>query len=310
MSEVAAPRPTDSSAERPVAAASTSARRGLHPIRRAIRYWISRAAVFVVTRSWLRIRFEGRDRLPDGPAIYAFNHLSWADPFVLMAVLPFRPRLSFFGPKEEDMAVGGRNRIMRWTGTTIPYKPGKNDLLEATRRVSALLAAGGVVAIAAEGRIGTDERRVLPLNEGPAYFALRSGVPLVPVAINGTSWLRFGGQARVRVGEPIAVAGRPDRASVAAATDELTRRMALLVADAPVARPPGRFGRWLTELFNEWPEGSRTAAEAATGAAGAAAAATSTTDPAAGDGDPPIGPDGRPETPVAADDTREPTVTG
>jgi hypothetical protein len=26
---------------------------------------------------------------------------------------------------------------------------------------------------------------------------------------------------------------------------------------------PGRFGRWLTELFNEWPEGSRDAAEAA-----------------------------------------------
>ena len=61
--------------------------------------------------------------------------MSWADPFALMAVLPLRPRLWFFGPKEEDMAVGGRNRIMSWTGTTIPYKPGKNDLLEATRRV-------------------------------------------------------------------------------------------------------------------------------------------------------------------------------
>ena len=81
-------------------------------------------------------RVEGRERLPAGPAIYCFNHLSWTDPFVLMATLPFRPRLSFFGPKEEDMAVGGRNRLMTWTGTAIPYKPGKNDLLEATRRVA------------------------------------------------------------------------------------------------------------------------------------------------------------------------------
>ena len=38
------------------------------------------------------------------------------------------------------MRVGGRNRVMHWTGTAIPYKPGKNDLLEATRRVGAVIA--------------------------------------------------------------------------------------------------------------------------------------------------------------------------
>jgi 1-acyl-sn-glycerol-3-phosphate acyltransferase len=236
----------------------------IHPVRRAIRYWVSRLTVFAVTRGWLRIRFEGREHLPAGPAIFAFNHLSWADPFVLMAVLPMRPRLHFFGPKEEDMHVGGRNRLMRWTGTSIPYKPAKNDLLEATRRVAAVIKTGGVVAIAAEGRIGVDERTLLrPLHEGPAYFALRSGVPLVPIAINGTSWLRFGGQVRVRVGEPIPVSGRPDRTTIAALTTELEHRLAALIADAPAVTPPRRFGRWLTEAFNDWPEGSRAAAEAA-----------------------------------------------
>ena len=156
-------------------------------------------------------RLEGRERLPAGPAIYCFNHLSWADPFMLMAILPFRPRLFFFGPKEEDMRVGGRNRLMAWTGTAIPYKPGKNDLLEATRRVGGgRSTTGGVVAIAGEGRIHAGESDLLPLSEGAAYFALRSGVPLVPIAINGTSWLRFGGRVRVRVGEPIAVDGPPD----------------------------------------------------------------------------------------------------
>ena len=38
--------------------------------------------------------------------------------------------------------------------------------------------------------------------------------------------------------------------------------MVLLVADAPDVRRPGRFGRWLTERFNDWPEGSREAAPA------------------------------------------------
>ena len=69
---------------------------------------------------------------------------------------------------------------MTWTGTAIPYKPAKNDLRDATRGSSAVLAAGGVVAIAGEGRIHALERDLLPLSEGPAYFALRAGVPLVP----------------------------------------------------------------------------------------------------------------------------------
>lgn len=236
----------------------------IHPWRRTIRYWASRIGVAALTRAWLRLRVEGREHLPAGPAIYCFNHLSWTDPFILMATLPMRPRLFFFGPKEEDMLVGGRNRVMHWTGATIPYKPGKNDLLEATRRVAAVIDSGAVVAIAGEGRIGAIESAILPLNEGPAYFALRSHIPLVPIAINGSSWLPFGGRVRVRIGEPLRdTGGRADRATIAATTVALSVAMTALVADAPDLPRPGRAGAWLTEAFNDWPEGSRSAALAA-----------------------------------------------
>ena len=236
----------------------------VHPTRRTIRYWLVRAAVWVLTRGVLRFELRGRAHIPAGPAVYCFNHLNWSDPFVLMAVLPFRPRLYFFGPREEDMASGARNRLMGWSGASIPYKPGKNDLLDATRRVSRVFRGGGVLAIAGEGRIHAREHELLPLNEGAAYFALRAGVPIVPVAIRGTSWLAFGRRIRVEVGEPVLPTGRPTREAVEAATAATWETLHALVADAPDLDRPGPFGQWLTEVFNDWPEGSREATLAAT----------------------------------------------
>jgi 1-acyl-sn-glycerol-3-phosphate acyltransferase len=229
----------------------------LHPVRRAIRYWVSRTAAWLVVRAFLRPRLVGRDRLPPGPAVYCFNHLNWTDPFILMAVLPFRPRLYFFGPKEEDMAMGGRNRLMSWTRTSVAYRPGKSDLLDATRRVGGIIASGGVLAIAGEGRIHSSERELTPLNVGPAYFALRSGVHLVPLAINGTSWLKLGRRVRVQVGEPLATGGRPTSEAIDKLTADCSAAILALVHDAPELARPGPVGRWLTELFNDWPEGSR-----------------------------------------------------
>ena len=236
------------------------------PTGRRFRYWLSRVLVSVVVRCYARPRIVDRELLPPGAAVYCFNHMNWADPFVLMAVLPYRPRLYFFGPKEEDMSVGGRNRIMGWSGAAIPYKPGKNDLLEATRRTSAVFASGGVLAIAGEGRIHAVESELLALNEGAAYFALRSGVPVVPVAIRGTSWLAFGRRVGIRIGEPLTTSGRPTRAAVEELTARARDSLLGLVAGAPDVPAPGRFGRWITDVFNDWPEGSRDAAMAAAAA--------------------------------------------
>ena len=206
------------------------------------------------------MRFEGRDRLPPGPAIYVTNHLSWADPLVLLAVLPARPKLAMFGPKEADMRVGGRNRLIVWAGFSIPYRPEKTDLIETTRRVQRVLEDGWAIAIMGEGRIHRGERELAAARRRLRVLrAPRAGVPIVPIAINGTSWLGSGaasGSASASRSRPRAARrARPSTPSPAATTAALLQ----LVADFPDPPPPGRFGRWLTEVFNDWPEGARPA---------------------------------------------------
>lgn len=233
------------------------------PVRSTRRYRLVRAILRLVTWSFSRVRVEGTENLPAGPVILCFSHQSWADPLYLFGWLPNGSRLYFFGPEQEDMTRGLRNRLMRWGGVAVPYQPGKRGLVAATRRVEELVAGGSSVAIAGEGRIHSGEGSVLPLLDGPAYLACRSGRPIVPVAINGTGWLGFRRAIRVRIGRPI----QPDRTDSGATGEaiehltDLTRSSLLaLVADFPDLRSPGRIGRWLTELFNDWPEGSRPAA--------------------------------------------------
>jgi 1-acyl-sn-glycerol-3-phosphate acyltransferase len=223
------------------------------PVRVRLVHWFCAAAVRLI----LGVRVEGRERFATGPAIYCFNHLNWVDPVVLLAVLPERPKYAMLGPKEADMTVGGRNRLIMWAGFGIPYRPEKSDLLATTRRVTRVLHDGWVIAIAGEGRIHRGERELLPLADGPAWFALRAGVPIIPIAVNGTSWLGWRRRVRVRVGPPLLVEDRPTRAAVAALTGATTDALLAMTADFPDPDPPGRFGRWLTELFNDWPEGAR-----------------------------------------------------
>jgi 1-acyl-sn-glycerol-3-phosphate acyltransferase len=227
---------------------------------RRLRYHVTRLLVALVARALFRIELEGRSRLAGQPVLYCFNHLGWVDPFALITALPAQPRLFFFGPREEDMGAGARNRVMWWSGMAVPFRPGKDDLLRTTRHVQAVFDSGGCLAIAGEGAIHVHEGDLLPLQEGPAYFAIRAGIPIVPLAITGTSWLRFRGRVRVRVGEPIPTSGRPTREAVDAYTAATWHALRAMVDWDVDPTRPGRFGRWLTDLFNDWGPGGREAA--------------------------------------------------
>src|SRR4051812_20814989 len=140
---------------------------------------------------YVRVRHQGFETLPDPPYLVVFSHPSWIDPFLLASHWPREDVLYIFGPKEEDMSTGFRNALIRWSHMAVPFRPSKTDLIDTTRRATAVLKAGYVLAIAGEGRLSDREGAIVPLEDGPAFLALRANAPIVPMAVIGARWLRF-----------------------------------------------------------------------------------------------------------------------
>lgn len=127
----------------------------------------------------------------------------------------------------------------------------------AQRTALELLAQGRPIGIFPEGTRSRDGR-LRSGKPGTALLALRSGAPVVPAGIAGTQHLRPPGERLVRrhpitirIGAPFVLGhqptGRLDRAALAAANEEITRRIAGLLPeaqrpapDAPEASPPDR----------------------------------------------------------------------
>jgi 1-acyl-sn-glycerol-3-phosphate acyltransferase len=185
------------------------------------RYRLMRWLDVLVVRLLFDIRIEGLDRWPAAPFCLVLNHHNGWDPMLALAATPEVPRITWFGPKEADFSHGFRNRVMAFVGGVIPYNPEKTTLTSAVRAVRRVFASGGVLGIFAEGTVGFRETELLPFEEGAVAFAAASGVPIVPCAIVGSTFMWFRSRVVFRYGEPIATAEARGRE----AREELDRRV-------------------------------------------------------------------------------------
>ncbi|GGZ53566.1 1-acyl-sn-glycerol-3-phosphate acyltransferase [Streptomyces inusitatus] len=123
-------------------------------------------------------RVLGDWRVPSaGPVIFAVNHSHMVDGPMLMGTAP-RPvhflikKEAFVGPLDPFLLAIGQLKVDR-SGT---------DRAAVTGALG-VLANGGVLGIFPEGTRG--EGDFASLRAGLAYFAVRSGAPIVPVAVLG-----------------------------------------------------------------------------------------------------------------------------
>ena len=194
-------------------------------------YRIARAVIGFLLRLLTRLEVTGVENVPrEGPFIMAMNHLHWLDPPLAMVVIP-RQMAVFAAEKwERRWPVGW---LLKNVGNAIFVRRGEVDR-KALRAALSLLESGKVLGLAPEGtrsRTGALQKG----KDGVAYLAMRTGVPIVPLAAWGQEAtfreLKRGRRARIRIviGPPFRLTGgsRDTRAEgLNVATDRIMRTIA------------------------------------------------------------------------------------
>jgi 1-acyl-sn-glycerol-3-phosphate acyltransferase len=203
----------------------------------------------LLVRRLFDVRASGLEQWPAAPFCLVVNHHNGWDPLLVLAASPRAPRITWFGPKEADFSHGFKNRVMAFFGGVIPYDPEKTTLTSAVRSVRRVFAAGGVLGIFAEGRVGFRETELLAFEDGAVAFAAFSAVPIVPAAIVGSTSLWFRRHVEIRFGQPIPTAGVRSREARDALEAELRQAYVGLLPSSEPELPRWRPLRFLGDLL-------------------------------------------------------------
>lgn len=207
-------------------------------------YRITYRLLWLIVRALLALlgglRVEGAKNVPKhGPLIVMPNHFSDSDPVVLGAAMP---RYAYYMAKSELFTIPLLGPLIRFL-RGFPVRRGAPDRT-ALRYAEQRLESGEAVVIFPEGQL-SQTGRLQPLHPGIVLIAVRSGAPVLPVALIGSNRLlpygklipRHAGQRLiVRFGRPIPIeeltGGLTGRAALEHGVDYLTRALKGLLGEA------------------------------------------------------------------------------
>jgi 1-acyl-sn-glycerol-3-phosphate acyltransferase len=160
-------------------------------------------------RPWV----EGLEHIPEeGPAILAGNHLSFSDSFFLPAVLD--RKVTFIAKAEYFTSPGVKGKLtaafFKGVGQLPVDRSGVRGAGEAAIRSGLeVLARGELFGIYPEGTRSPDGRLYRGKPGGLARVALRSGAPVLPVAMVDTEKIQPPGQVVPKLMRPGIRIGKP-----------------------------------------------------------------------------------------------------
>jgi 1-acyl-sn-glycerol-3-phosphate acyltransferase len=158
----------------------------------------------------IAVHAQGIENVPSGPFVYCSNHQSVLDILVLGAVLPGDYK---WAAKRSLMKIP----FLGWHLTLAGHVPvdrrsGSRGAADVIARFEKTLQRGKPLLVFPEGT-RSEDGLVRPFKNGGFYAAVRAGVPVVPVALEGTHRLMRKGaidtgdgtmrEVFVKVGKPI-----------------------------------------------------------------------------------------------------------
>lgn len=160
----------------------------------------------------LHVRVEGMEHLAPGQSyVFASNHTSFADIWVLFAHLPGSVR---FVAKKELLSIPIFGQALRARGEIPINRTNLRDAFAAYDEAAERLQSGLSAIVFVEGTRSRDGR-LHDFKKGPFVLAIRAGVPIVPVFIEGTfealppgGWYVRRRPITLKIGAPIPTAGR------------------------------------------------------------------------------------------------------
>lgn len=163
----------------------------------------------LVFRPWA----EGLENIPEnGPAILASNHLSFSDSFFLPTVLD--RKVTFIAKAEYFTSPGVKGRLtaafFKGVGQLPVDRSGVRGAGEAAIRSGMeVLESGELFGIYPEGTRSPDGRLYRGKPGGLPRLALRSGAPVIPVAMIDTEKIQPPGQVMPKLMRPGIRIGKP-----------------------------------------------------------------------------------------------------
>ncbi len=195
----------------------------------ALVYRVVKASLRLLCFAYFRVRVHRPDEIPrSGAVIVAPNHRSFID-FLVVGTTATR-RKAFFMAKDDLWNSRLLGKLLETFGAFPVNRAGADRL--ALDRAQAVLEQGELLILFPEGTRRSGPK-IEQLHEGAAFLAARTGAPIVPVGVGGTSAAMPKGahvprpvRVRLEVGRPIAPPerggrGRVARSKVHAVTEQL-----------------------------------------------------------------------------------------
>jgi 1-acyl-sn-glycerol-3-phosphate acyltransferase len=151
-----------------------------------------------------RVAVEGRELLPPrgGYLVMGAAHRGWMDPFIVCHALPLEPRVWFLGSGPSAFGPRWREALIHRIGGLLPVWRGGVGVDKHVAAARAVIGNGAVLAQMPEGTVSGAPGRIGPFRIGAALIALRTGAPIVLLAMAGTDELYVGRRMAARILPP------------------------------------------------------------------------------------------------------------